>query len=200
MNPVLSRAVILCPGPSLANFIASGKPQALGEIRIGVNRAAEAVACSWMVAADAEAAAAFEPIGTPALFTTEQSAKRLTIGSLAKYTTVLTFDEVGRRTSCPAQHGWRRFSLLAAMVLAEYLYARRIEVYGTDWNGEEDWDGTIPLNPNRTEHRWQQEQAGFDRVTDWLRRYREIAVTRRVASSIAEAPAAVGPPLRGGLG
>jgi threonine dehydrogenase-like Zn-dependent dehydrogenase len=43
----------------------------------------------------------------------------------------MTFESVGMMTTCPAEYQWRRFSMLAALVLADSLGCNEIEIYGS---------------------------------------------------------------------
>lgn len=187
-----TNAVILCPGPSLAAFLAEPPERDGSTVVIGVNRAAEVFPCDWWCAADHETIGGMRPMsgpgGRPRLCTQQQAIVLAHekwpecgfVQPMILPANVRTFERLGQETDCPLKSGWTRLSMLAAMVLAENLMrgggalvaeARRIDLYGCDWIGLMDFDGTTPRGAEvgRSDYRWGNERAHFDRVAAWLR-------------------------------
>jgi hypothetical protein len=167
------RSQIFCPGPSLADWLASGVAVADPEAhRIAVNRAvlAPGLHCQWHCAGDPAAIAAGPtPAGTR-LFT-----KRSTIAAMPAAAAAgaveweSLFDLIAPTTVCE----WNRYSLLAAIVLATWLTATSIDVYGCDWTeGGADFDAppgsTVAADANRGPERWADERRGYEKLTAWL--------------------------------
>jgi len=133
---------ILCPGPSLAGFLA--RPP-LHDVCIGVNRSVEAWPCDWWAFADHETFGLFEPLGHPSIATTDQAA-------------ILGARKFPDR--------WQHYAMHVGMVLAEHLGAGEIVAYGADLQGAADWDGT--LRNNRERYRWDNERHKLDHLVAWL--------------------------------
>jgi len=155
---------ILCPGPSLAGFLA--RPP-LHDVCIGVNRSVEAWPCDWWAFADHETFGLFEPLGHPSIATTDQAA----ILGARKFPDRWQHFAVLRLESdtpnrWPADPGWRHYSMHVGMVLAEHLGAGEIVAYGADLQGAADWDGT--LRNNRERYRWDNERHKLDHLVAWL--------------------------------
>lgn len=142
------KAVVLCPGPSLAKFTGCE------HLTIGVNRAglnkqvgpsyAETLgrisgfACDWWAATDYPLIRDYQALGKPKLFTSRQTANdikgkfdHLFSGIAAKEDIGVPFNEVP----------WTIYTATSALVLAYHLGATEIEVYGCDFAGVADWDG-----------------------------------------------------------
>lgn len=236
----ISRVIILCPGPSLAEFlraqekgsgsrdqgsdpIPDARSPVPGTAVIGVNRAAEVFPCDWWCAADHETIGTMRPVptpggGSPRLCTCQQAivlADRKwpddeRVQGLIHPANVRTFERLGAETDCPLEHGWKSLSMLAAMVLAENLIRKAsgirqqaigggdqadaccpvpgasIHLYGCDWAGIEDFDGTVPpgAEVGRSDYRWKNERAHFERVAGWLAS-KSIAVERKTLTTEA---------------
>lgn len=163
------RAVILCPGPSLARYLAAPVG---ADLTIGVNRAAEAVACDWLAAIDCGVVAQMPIKGRPALFTSAKTWSRALADGAApsRFEEILLHEEIQFTTSCPASPGWKTFSITTALVLAEFLQATEIELFGADWLGVADWDGSVPPEAahTRSDARWGAEKHKFGHVLRWL--------------------------------
>jgi hypothetical protein len=171
MNARTLNIAVLCPGPGLAGFLERAPRH---DQYIAVNRAAEAFAADWWCFGDAVAFDKFTPISQPSIFTCRGAWDRIeNREALAKHETWRLWDEIG--TTCPPRTGWTRYSLPAALVLAEHLGAARITVYGADWNGDADWDGLAA--DNRNDERWTAERRHYGLVKTWLAA-RGIAVVR----------------------
>jgi hypothetical protein len=173
-------AAVLCPGPSLANVRAADLIEY--DALLGVNRAVERAACQWWVALDAHTFGFTRPVNRPVLVTS-----RGTYRSLRARTPELAdwpwldcrwVDPIGQHVV-----RWRKTSMTTAIVLAAELGAKRIDVYGCDWDGEADWDGRTDARYNRGE-----DKAGPDGRTIEGR----WTMERRLFAELAEALAGRG--------
>jgi len=73
---------------------------------------------------------------------------------------------------------WKRFTIASALLLAYMMGAKKIDVYGHDMEGEEDWKGEPGRRTSdRDEHRWKLERETWDLVTDWIKK-RGVRVER----------------------
>src|SRR5437016_5928842 len=127
------RAVILCPGPSLAALPAAVWPAGAGVI-IGVNRAAAYRACGWWAFVDSPVFAAVKPAGLPRVFTTAESLRTLSKGDHRARLMAhapMALDAAALRFQLSL--GWSIYSAPAALCLAAFLGATKIDVYGADW-------------------------------------------------------------------
>jgi hypothetical protein len=120
---------ILCPGPSLADFLARPREH---EAFIGVNRAAAAWPCDYWAFNDHEAFDwwhhSVQRSGRkPRCFTSNQAfsliANRLAVDSF-EWLHYASID-----TDCPSDPGWTNYTLTVAMVLAEYLVRRKQDLF-----------------------------------------------------------------------
>jgi hypothetical protein len=157
-------ARILCPGPSLAAAISALQGCGSDALFLGVNRAVEALACDFWVALDWKMIEDGKPKGSPKIITTEASRKRLPDANIWK---VYSWHADKHRFPQDSLH-WLSYSTLTAMVAAYDLGCTRIEIYGADMAGVEDWDGGQACYVNRTETRWAKERKYLDLLTDWL--------------------------------
>jgi hypothetical protein len=163
-------AAILLPGPSLASL--DRVPSA--DLVIGVKRAAVRFPCHWCAILDSpdlRSTWCDELIGRPRLLT--RAAYR------PKYTALPGLNVEGLAEFCPLRHD--EWTSTAALVLAGFLHAGRIDVYGADF-GEgdklEEFDGFRSPEANYSPQRWQRERAAWDAVADWLKQ-RGTEVWRR---------------------
>lgn len=157
---------VLCPGPSLRGFLAQ---PAEADTYIGVNHAAEAFACHYWAVSDAEALEAYRPVGHPHVFTGRQAWERNTetLKNRNIETTALLHEEC--RTACPSDREWKKFTLTAALILAEVIGSASIRIYGCDHQGDEYFK---PGRHPHAEHyagRWTAEKAVYSRVLGWLK-------------------------------
>jgi hypothetical protein len=154
---------VLCSGPSLSAFLAGPVRH---DLYVGVNRAVIAHPCDYWAFHDAEGFEAFEPLGRPVCFTPRAAFERIKRRERIDAFRWLFHDAI--RTNCPSAPGWTHFTVTEALVLCEYLQARRITVYGCDQTGVDDFDGPPPSPVTRTVARWNSERHKFDHVTAWL--------------------------------
>jgi hypothetical protein len=179
-------AAILCSGSSFLRFMAAPP---VHDVYIGVNRTVEAYPCDWWVFTDSEAFVWYRPMNglTPKLFTSGRMYDR--IAEIGGPEAAARRDRYGRvlhaeiNTACPSDKNWTGFSMLAAIVLTDWLNIRNVMIYGCDWMGQEDWDGTKPPGHYaRTPYRWQNEVNWYGHVVQWIagrgsvvRRFQEAA-------------------------
>ncbi len=150
-------AVLLCPGPSLAKVL---QRTAYGsDLLIGVNRAATGFELDWWCFGDASTYENNWYIGNPNVCTSAVAVQRLRDEEASKPFNppeLLTFCELAERI--PNDIGWVVFSATSALVLAAYLGAKQIEVYGADWTVDgADFDGRMPDGAIRGAERWTSE-------------------------------------------
>jgi hypothetical protein len=151
----LRRIAVLCPGPSLLTF----KELDAYDVRIGVNRAAEAVRCDYWVALDVHTAGITLPQGQPVVVNTPDTHSQMC--SEFPYVSRLGHMSLASlRLDCSKREpiNWRRFGLTVAMVLGAQLGADRVDCFGVDWHGQADFDGSRHIRNRRSESRWQREQ------------------------------------------
>lgn len=154
------RAAILCPGPSFQSFL--DQPDLSYDMYLGVNRAAEAYPCDWWVFGDQKCFDMYTPIGFPKIFTRR------------KWTAI----ERDRHVNADA-YQWTNFPILdnrhpqltytmnIAIGVAVWLGAKAITIYGCDWKGIEDWDGTPFTGPYRSDQRWKNEEHAYNIIVRW---------------------------------
>ncbi len=148
-------AAILCPGPSLKALEVVPRV----DLTIAVNRAALTFACDWWAARD-----------YPMI--RDNAAKVLAIrttandlrGRLNRFRVLATAEELNGW--CPANLLGTLTALLALLFAAKE-GATRIDVYGADWKGTQDYDGT-EAGENRTDERWAKEAGLWQAACDWL--------------------------------
>ena len=144
-------------------------------MRIGVNRAVEAVACDWWVLGDWQGLEDFTPIGRPGLVVPrviferlEQHVHEVKLYDIHEYkirgVEQVHYEDIA--TDCPVPLSPQTWSFAAALVFAETLGPKIIEVVGCDWSGDQDWDGKHFAE--RTEQRWERERNDVMRVIEWL--------------------------------
>lgn len=152
---------LLCPGPSLANYGGQGQG-----IVVGVNRAATLYHCDVWAATDWTLIKRVDALGEPLLFTikaTLDAMKRK--GCPWKHATVTHADITGQPLG-NGQTPWARYTATAALQYLAWSGATHIDVWGADWAGREDWDGTTAKSDNRTTQRWKEEQSIWRGVID----------------------------------
>lgn len=152
---------IFCPGPSLAGWLANtpGEPAS----RITVNRAAGVIEAAWWSALDATSVENCNAIGNPKILTTVMMKRKLLHKvPEAKDRPFENVDEI----KPPGLGGikWIRYSMTVAIGFAASLGAKKIDVYGADWNGEQDYDGVKLVGCQRTEKRWTKEADLFKTI------------------------------------
>lgn len=155
---------ILCPGPSLANVTQSDV--AHYDLRIGVNRAAILLECDVFAALDyptiRDNRAAIK--GNPALMTDDTTYRdTLKFGAFPQ---LIRFEDVA--AMYPEKFVKR--TMPAALLLAAYLSATYIDIYGDDKTPEPDFDGyaTDETMKFRDAKRWESEKKDCDAICAWL--------------------------------
>jgi hypothetical protein len=180
-------AAILCAGKSVQAFLdeyPGGCPRTVHDHVIGVNRMAADYPCDFWAFNDHEAFGWWPAIPGPSgklptIFTSNQA--HSLIGKQEAHRDRrddydwLFYPQI--QTTCPADAHWTNYSMLVAMVLAQYLGARRIFIYGYDGEGTTDYDGAAERRPGRHLERWKNEAHWFGHVSAWLRRC-GVMVTR----------------------
>ena len=155
---------ILAPGPSLcATFDAADHE---GPI-ITVNRAALAYASEIWASTDYPIIRNnYESIkGTPNLLTRRQTASDLPAHRKSRFPRVELVEDI---VGIPAKLGWQEKTMTCAIMFAFVNGATEIDVYGCDWAGNLDYDGT-KAGEDRSEARWAKERAVFEGIADWLK-------------------------------
>lgn len=184
---------ILCSGPSFSAFLSRPCKH---DLYIGVNRTVEAFVCDWWVFNDHQALSFFSPLRSSEkrplrLFcgrATHQRAIDRRLVQFADYAWTY-FEECD--TTCRSDHHWQMFSMTAAMVLADYLGAKRVTIYGCDWKGKNDWGGPPPTPFGRSDYRWNNERHWYGHIAAWLES-RGITCERRFSDVEQEQEAAAG--------
>ena len=171
------RAAILCPGPSLQYYLRVRPP---ADVFIGVNEAVEAAHCHWWSCVDWEPFTRHTPIGDPVRFTKEINRRRVLYHlkvpenehrTSEQYRGWLLHEEVSggaRATTCPPDGKWGARSAMAAIVLAEWLGAGEIVMYGADMDGRDSYNGAPEHAVSRSARRWKEELEKLTAIVDWL--------------------------------
>jgi hypothetical protein len=162
------KAVLACPGPSLA---AAKLPVA--DLVVGVNRAATFIPCDIWVCGDIPLVQQIHEkvLCDPVLITSTDAChvcrtfkrdfgRELWRGEFKCWTEALSF--------CPHEYQWVMFSATAALIWCAFSGAKRIEVYGADWKGVEDFDGE-KAGANRSDERWKLERQIWANLVNWLK-------------------------------
>lgn len=163
------KIAILCPGASLARCESARWKEY--DLTIAVNRAASAHPCDWWVFGDPEGFHQTIPLGHPNLCTPRQSWGEVSNPGMEGYWWVLAFEEID--TDVPLEFNWRRHSMTAAMVLAEWLIgnarmpAGLIDIFGCDWEGDVYFDGAADGGAGRHQ-RWGGERHAYGRIAQWI--------------------------------
>ncbi len=154
-------AVILCPGPSLAKLEAI--PEC--DLSIAINRAAIRFPVDFWAAMDYPILKKHrdEIRGEPRLFTFSQTWKD--VGHRLK-----SFPRVYLREELEIWWGGKLpfKTFPASLVFAAWWGAREIEVYGCDWAGNLDFDGTV-AGEDRSDDRWALERKMCGEVIETLK-------------------------------
>lgn len=155
-------AAVLCPGPSLREFDGNAGQY---DVVIGVNRAAAAYLCDYYVALDARSYEMGKPLGEPVIVTVAHAWAEL----LNKHPGLS-----GRRSMVYSDAGkdikstFGAFSSTAALVLARYLGANLVHVFGADMGGVQDYDGWTDERNRRDAMRWAKESRQWEALTGEL--------------------------------
>jgi hypothetical protein len=157
------KAVVLATGPSLKLYDGDHH----GPV-IALKRAACAYAADYAAILDGPTLKRLDAhlIGSPRVLTRGDQAHRTT-------RPVLIVEDMAEWCPLP----FAEYTATAALVLAGYVGAEEVDVYGADWTDEPDWDGVEIPEQNRGPQRWERERRLWGEVTDWLGA-RGIEVTR----------------------
>ena len=159
------RVALLSAGPSLSSsFHPDAAPH---DVRIGVNTAASLFACDWWSCADQHRFAEIEPVGTPRLFTIDAEYHKMQSRNgdkVAKFE-VQGWKSVFADVSAPSI--WQNFSATSALVLARWLGATHLDVYGVDMTGVTCCAGET-MAPQRKQSRWERERDLWAEIVNWL--------------------------------
>jgi hypothetical protein len=163
-------AVILAPGPSLA-LLASPPPS---DLLIGINRAGLAFHCDVVAISDYPLFKKVDDhlLGRPNLLSKQDTLATLK-GRLDRFPEVFAAEEI---QGVPLTLQWRWKTLTCAMAFAFYRGAKSIDIYGCDWSGTLDYDGT-EAGEDRTDRRWNEERACAEDLMRWMGE-RNCPVTR----------------------
>lgn len=161
-------ALILCPGESLASYVPQPADLVLTVNRAGLAHESDVwCALDYLMIRDN----ALDVMGNPRLLSRRQTICD-TAGWLGRFPAVMAFEDF------PTPNGFRDMkTMFAAALYAAAQGATSIKVYGCDWMGTKDFDGT-EAGEDRTETRWAKEQVAWDSViVPWLEQ-RGVSVER----------------------
>jgi len=158
-------AAILCPGPSLSAVTQADLVDY--DIRLGVNRAPLQIAVEYWCVLDYPIIRDYrqQVLGNPSLMTHSTTWNDIR-GKVAPFPVRIPLENVeawyGRK--------YERRTTPSAMLLAGYLGAETIDIYGDDKTSEPDWDGfqTAETALARSIERWQSEKRDCDAITEFL--------------------------------
>jgi hypothetical protein len=178
------RVALLSAGPSLLRTF---NDSLSFDHRIGVNRAAERFPCDWWSVGDwqaivGEGMEALHPIGEPRIFTMDDSAN--TVSKLRPELTLHGWKHLCSDFNAP--DGWSTWSSTAAVMLARYLNATTLDVYGVDMAGHADVSGRVG---GRSDDRWNRERPAWEAVVGWIRA-QGVRVTIHQPTGVPEVMAA----------
>lgn len=155
-------AVLLCPGPSLAALDAL--PPC--DVSMAVNRAALRFhGIDWWATLDYPTVKWHkDQVTAPNLLSIRQTITDLGC-RLQQFRQILAFEDIA--DFCPPDLKAQTFSATAGLVGLAYLGAKRIDVYGADWQGMADWDGK-EAGENRKDERWAREAYLWNGIVHYL--------------------------------
>lgn len=161
-------AHVLCPGPSLGRWPDSSLVDA-DEI-LGVNRAVHRVRCTRFVFKDIHPPIESPPVysvGKVTIAATEAHCRRRR--AVATDEAVLTFEQIEATYPVDRDNDWQKWTSIGAIVVAAYLGATDICVYGMDRAADApDWDGVQLASNRRTADRFADEAKIFRHIAGWL--------------------------------
>jgi hypothetical protein len=161
------KALLLCPGPSLAGF-----DDSTPGYRVGVNRAAVGYRCDTWAALDYPTIRDQQAtvIGSPLLFTRRQT--WLDVRGQLRLREIRLVEDL----ACPVK-GWDLLTATTSLVLLADMGAKTIDVYGADWAPDAlDFDGKGG-GENRSAERFARERETWTALCEWLAG-RGVTVTR----------------------
>lgn len=158
-------AVVLSPGPSLANLPAPPpgcRVDPTAGLTICVNRAALRFGSDVWACLDYPVIRDHGPmvLDKPLLLTRRQTWQD--IGHRCGMTLATTTDDM--RAFFPPELGWTLYTVMSAIVYAALRGATRIDLYGADMHGTEGYDAE-DKGENRSPARWKTEREILDKVT-----------------------------------
>lgn len=153
---------ILCPGPSLLKTFNDAMAY---DIRIGVNRAAEAFRCDYWAALDVFSPTISSPLGSPFWFCCPENYRTCTEADPSLLRMPHYSDE---RITLPKSLNWNWYTYPAALALAYDLGATIIDVYGNDASGVVCFDGKAFPSQHRTDARWKREASAVELVVSYI--------------------------------
>ena len=162
-------ASILCPGPSLAQW-APRPSDDEHQITIAVNRAILAGPADWLVALDAHTIGMMDEIPRVGRLLTGMAAwGEIETCFPAFAARVEHVPKVWLRTGwLPRANTFLGHSFLVAIILAAQLGADRIECWGADFGGVEDFDGYTSPRQKRDAGRWRRERELYEELVTLL--------------------------------
>lgn len=133
---------ILSAGPCL---IQTFDPDTRHDLRIGVNRAAGVIPCDWWSCGDGQTFREHVPIGLPVLFTMDHQDGQLRADNrvkerVARHRVVVWGDCNRALDGLPAC--WSNWSITASLALAVWQGAKRVDVHGHYYDGEDETNCT----------------------------------------------------------
>jgi hypothetical protein len=154
-------ARVLCPGPSLACYA----PEDFAGLLIGINRASIAHRTDVWACGDYPAVAEFGPavLGSPLLLTAASTDAATRCRGFTWPGQIFEFERLQSFIASSDALDWPFLTFSIAIVYAAFRGAKRIDVYGADWEGAEDFDGKL-AGLNRSPARWQAERGLFARL------------------------------------
>lgn len=150
------KALLLCPGPSLARF-APGPGELAMKLVVCVNRAALKFPCDAWAALDWTIVKAHghDVQGSPVLITSGDTPRLLDrVGVKWRGQEVFPADLFAY---VPHVVNYVLFSATTGLVFAAMRGAKEIDIYGCDWQGTLDYDG-VTGGQTRTPFRWDSEK------------------------------------------
>lgn len=163
------KTALLCPGPSLVNYVPSDHA-----IVAGVNRAVVFAPCDFFVFLDDRPFKAALPTNEPCLVTSD-SVHRYLVRKQFVQPSHTFIDR--RRLYFDGDAPWGRFSSTNALILLANLGATSIECFGVDMAGTLDWDEHSFPQDKRDDKRWNEEAGLWRRLVEYLAE-RGCVVTR----------------------
>ncbi len=152
------KAIVLSPGPSLTATFHGDR----ADLLIGVNRAATRYLCDVWVCGDLPLILQedLNVIGAPLLVAYGVSLDNLRDRAWKWRGEQFAWTPIAESWLHTSVVNWPWCSFCSAIVYAAYRGAKEITVYGADWEGTADFDGT-QAGKNRSEDRWKYERQLF---------------------------------------
>lgn len=161
---------ILCPGPSLPETWSDDTDKSAFDAVIGVNRAVLHDTCTHWAFIDPGLYIDHRPNYKPAIMYSKLAERKIDQkglhDELFRHPSRVTTEDMG--TQCPRSLSWTLYTMVSAIVYAETLGAKTIQVFGSDHAGTTDFDGYTGKNDNRTQARWETESKITRDVIGWL--------------------------------